>query len=114
MSEPNALEVSLDTLQFKVTQREDVTSAVTLRHPGLTDQDLAFKVRERRGARWHALLPLAFTSTRNFRSKPPTLASTWSAQTRGILAPGSSTTVSILLKDKDRQALWSTFDRLAN
>ena len=61
MSEPNALEVSLDTLQFKVTQREDVTSAVTLRHPGLTDQDLAFKVRECR-AGWIAFILLALTS----------------------------------------------------
>ncbi|KAL9189949.1 hypothetical protein ACHAXT_009624 [Thalassiosira profunda] len=88
MSDPNALEVSLDTLQFKLTHREDVTSTVTLHHPGLTDQDLAFKVKT--------------THPRKYLVRP----------NEGILAPGSSTTVSILLKDKDRQALWSTFDRL--
>ncbi|KAL3809677.1 hypothetical protein ACHAXA_004228 [Cyclostephanos tholiformis] len=31
---------------------------------------------------------------------------------KGIVAPGSTETVSILLVDKDRQVLWSTFDRL--
>ncbi|KAL7527199.1 hypothetical protein ACHAWF_002081 [Thalassiosira exigua] len=31
---------------------------------------------------------------------------------QGIVAPGSSETVSILLVDKDRQVLWSTYDRL--
>ena len=31
---------------------------------------------------------------------------------QGIVAPGSTETVSILLVDKDRQVLWSTFDRL--
>ena len=31
---------------------------------------------------------------------------------QGIVAPGGTETVSILLVDKDRQVLWSTFDRL--
>lgn len=31
---------------------------------------------------------------------------------QGIVAPGSSETISILLVDKDRQVLWSTYDRL--
>jgi hypothetical protein len=31
---------------------------------------------------------------------------------QGIVAPGSTETVSILLVDKDREVLWSTFDRL--
>ena len=31
---------------------------------------------------------------------------------QGVVAPGSSETVSILLVDKDRQVLWSTYDRL--
>lgn len=31
---------------------------------------------------------------------------------QGIVAPGSSESVSILLVDKDRQVLWSTYDRL--
>lgn len=94
---PYALEVSPDSaLQFTITrdapssERGDGSSrcVMTLTHPGLTNQHLAFKVKT--------------TQPRRYLVRP----------NQGIVAPGSSETVSILLVDKDRQVLWSTYDRL--
>lgn len=94
---PYALEVSPDSaLQFTITR--DAASSeggdgssrcvMTLTHPGLTNQHLAFKVKT--------------TQPRRYLVRP----------NQGIVAPGTSETVSILLVDKDRQVLWSTYDRL--
>mmetsp|Transcript_9789 Transcript_9789/g.17898 ORF Transcript_9789/g.17898 Transcript_9789/m.17898 type:complete len:353 (-) Transcript_9789:224-1282(-) len=93
---PYALEVSPDSaLQFTITRdpasnEGDGSSrcVMTLTHPNLTNQHLAFKVKT--------------TQPRRYLVRP----------NQGIVAPGSSETVSILLVDKDRQVLWSTYDRL--
>ncbi|KAL9188071.1 hypothetical protein ACHAXT_006449 [Thalassiosira profunda] len=92
---PYALEVSPDSsLQFTITRDppadggEGARCLMTLRHTGLTNQHLAFKVKT--------------TQPRRYLVRP----------NQGIVAPGSSETVSILLVDKDRQVLWSTYDRL--
>mmetsp|Transcript_22623 Transcript_22623/g.38760 ORF Transcript_22623/g.38760 Transcript_22623/m.38760 type:complete len:353 (+) Transcript_22623:33-1091(+) len=94
---PYALEVAPDSaLQFTITRDPpssdgaDVSSrcVMTLTHTGLTNQHLAFKVKT--------------TQPRRYLVRP----------NQGIVAPGSSETVSILLVDKDRQVLWSTYDRL--
>lgn len=61
---------------------------MTLRHTGLTNQHLAFKVKT--------------TQPRRYLVRP----------NQGIVAPGSSATISILLVEKDRQVLWSTYERL--
>lgn len=94
---PYALEVSPDSaLQFTITRDAPSSEGgdgssrcvMTLTHPGLTNQHLAFKVKT--------------TQPRRYLVRP----------NQGIVAPGSSETVSILLVDKDRQVLWSTYDRL--
>lgn len=94
---PYALEVSPESsLQFTITRDPPTTEGgdgssrcvMTLRHPGLTNGHLAFKVKT--------------TQPRRYLVRP----------NQGIVAPGSSETVSILLVDKDRQVLWSTYDRL--
>mmetsp|Transcript_13050 Transcript_13050/g.28179 ORF Transcript_13050/g.28179 Transcript_13050/m.28179 type:complete len:357 (+) Transcript_13050:171-1241(+) len=96
---PYALEVSPDSaLQFTITRDPPSNEGgdgscrcvMTLTHPGpgLTNQHLAFKVKT--------------TQPRRYLVRP----------NQGIVAPGSSETVSILLVDKDRQVLWSTYDRL--
>ncbi|KAL3761950.1 hypothetical protein ACHAWU_010127 [Discostella pseudostelligera] len=94
---PYAIEVSPDsTLQFTITNDPPTADGaegasrcvMTLRHPGLTNQHLAFKVKT--------------TQPRRYLVRP----------NQGIVAPGSSETVSILLVDKERYVLWSTYDRL--
>lgn len=94
---PYALEVSPDSaLQFTITRDPPSSEGgdgssrcvMTLTHPGLTKKHLAFKVKT--------------TQPRRYLVRP----------NQGIVAPGSSETVSILLVDKDRQVLWSTYDRL--
>ncbi|KAL7534195.1 hypothetical protein ACHAXR_005714 [Thalassiosira sp. AJA248-18] len=93
---PYALEVSPESsLQFTITRDPPANEGegasrcvMTLRHTGLTNQHLAFKVKT--------------TQPRRYLVRP----------NQGIVAPGSSETVSILLVDKDRQVLWSTYDRL--
>lgn len=94
---PYALEVSPDpSLQFTITRDPPAAEGgdgasrcvMTLSHPGLTGKHLAFKVKT--------------TQPRRYLVRP----------NQGIVAPGSSETISILLVDKDRQVLWSTYDRL--
>lgn len=94
MSQPYAVEVTPDlALQFTITRDptadpEGSRCVMTIRHPGLTNQHLAFKVKT--------------TQPRRYLVRP----------NQGIVAPGCTETVSILLVDKDRQVLWSTFERL--
>mmetsp|Transcript_29438 Transcript_29438/g.61921 ORF Transcript_29438/g.61921 Transcript_29438/m.61921 type:complete len:349 (-) Transcript_29438:334-1380(-) len=97
---PYALEVNPESaLQFTITKDPPTPNdglgdhgatrcTMTLRHPGLTNEHLAFKVKT--------------TQPRRYLVRP----------NQGIVAPGSSETVSILLVDKDRQVLWSTYDSL--
>jgi len=94
---PYALEVSPDsTLQFIITaaptnEGEEGSASrcvMTLTHRGHTNQHLVFKVKT--------------TQPRRYLVRP----------NQGIVAPGTSETVSILLVDKDRQVLWDTYSRL--
>mmetsp|Transcript_21468 Transcript_21468/g.32470 ORF Transcript_21468/g.32470 Transcript_21468/m.32470 type:complete len:346 (-) Transcript_21468:843-1880(-) len=93
---PHALEIDPESsLQFTIT-RDPATDGsdgssrctMTLRHPGHTKGYLAFKVKT--------------TQPRRYLVRP----------NQGIVAPNSSETVSILLVDKDRQVLYSTYERL--
>ncbi|KAL7446085.1 hypothetical protein ACHAXM_010103 [Skeletonema potamos] len=97
--QPYALEIDPESsLQFTITRDPSTDGSggdggssrctMTLRHPGHTKQNLAFKVKT--------------TQPRRYLVRP----------NQGIVAPNSSETVSILLVDKDRQVLWSTYDRL--
>lgn len=95
---PYALEVSPESVLTFIITRDapaDATSGegasrctMTLHHPGNTREHLAFKVKT--------------TQPRRYLVRP----------NQGLVAPGSSETVSILLVDKDRQVLLSTYDRL--
>lgn len=94
MALPYALEVSPDSaLQFTITPKAELENedssrvTMTLRNEQQTDH-LAFKVKT--------------TQPRRYLVRP----------NQGIVAPGTSETVSILLVDKDRQSLWSTYERL--
>eukprot|EP00574_Skeletonema_japonicum_P008691 CAMPEP_0201729690 /NCGR_PEP_ID=MMETSP0593-20130828/19741_1 /ASSEMBLY_ACC=CAM_ASM_000672 /TAXON_ID=267983 /ORGANISM="Skeletonema japonicum, Strain CCMP2506" /LENGTH=357 /DNA_ID=CAMNT_0048222075 /DNA_START=19 /DNA_END=1092 /DNA_ORIENTATION=+ len=92
----HALEIDPESsLQFTITRDpakdgSDGSSrcTMTLRHTGNTKGYLAFKVKT--------------TQPRRYLVRP----------NQGIVAPNSSETVSILLVDKDRQVLWSSYDRL--
>lgn len=91
-----ALEVSPDTaLSFALTRGNDDKSldgtarcVMTLTHPGNSNNYLAFKVKT--------------TQPRRYLVRP----------NQGIVAPGSSETVNILLVEKDKQMLLQSFDRL--
>ncbi|KAL7515523.1 hypothetical protein ACHAXN_013466 [Cyclotella atomus] len=94
---PYALAVSPESsLQFTITQHPqgdgDENNAsrcvLTLTHTGATKKSLAFKVKT--------------TQPRRYLVRP----------NQGIVSPNSSESISILLVDKDRQVLWSTYDRL--
>lgn len=94
-----ALEISPETtLQFTLTRSTssdgrsltDATPRCTmiLRHPGLTKEHLAFKVKT--------------TQPRRYLVRP----------NQGVVAPGTSEKVTILLVEKDKQVLLQSFDRL--
>lgn len=61
---------------------------MTLRHPNTTDAHLAFKVKT--------------TQPRRYLVRP----------NQGVIAPGESETIGIILVEKDKQSLLQTFDRL--
>ena len=93
-----ALEVSPDTsLQFVLTRtdgnadpKSDGTArcVMTLKHPGKSNNHIAFKVKT--------------TQPRRYLVRP----------NQGIVAPGSTESVTILLVEKDKQMLLQSFDRL--
>lgn len=92
-----ALEVTPDAaLKFVLTRgdggdpKSDGTArcVMTLKHPGTTESHIAFKVKT--------------TQPRRYLVRP----------NQGIVAPGSSETVAILLVEKDKQMLLQSFDRL--
>ena len=92
---PYAVEVTPDlSLQFIITGDSTANpggSRCVMRicHPGVTNQHLAFKVKT--------------TNVRRYLVRP----------NMGIVTPGCSETVSIILVDKhSRQLLWSIFERL--
>mmetsp|Transcript_5375 Transcript_5375/g.7902 ORF Transcript_5375/g.7902 Transcript_5375/m.7902 type:complete len:326 (-) Transcript_5375:281-1258(-) len=92
-TEPYALEVSpASELTFTLTRAtgQDATPrcSLTLKHPGNTDEHLAFKVKT--------------TQPRRYLVRP----------NQGLVAPGSAETISIILVDKDKQVLLQSFDRL--
>jgi len=92
-TEPHALEVSPSSeLTFTLTRAtgQDATPrcSLTLKHPGNTDEHLAFKVKT--------------TQPRRYLVRP----------NQGLVAPGSAETISIILVDKDKQVLLQSFDRL--
>ncbi len=88
-----ALDVSPETsLQFILTRNYEKGSVgtarcMTLKHPGNSDDYLAFKVKT--------------TQPRRYRVRP----------NHGIVAPGTSETVNILLVEKEKQMLLQSFDR---
>lgn len=93
----HALEVSPDTaLQFILTRgdggdpKSDGTARciMKLTHPGKTDSHIAFKVKT--------------TQPRRYLVRP----------NQGIVAPGTSESITILLVEKDKQMLLQSFDRL--
>uniref|UniRef100_A0A7S2RAX6 MSP domain-containing protein n=1 Tax=Eucampia antarctica TaxID=49252 RepID=A0A7S2RAX6_9STRA len=97
---PYALEISPDsTLQFTLTRgtANDGRSTVgestprctmSLRHPGKTKEHLAFKVKT--------------TQPRRYLVRP----------NQGVVAPGTTEKVTILLVEKDKQILLQSYDRL--
>ncbi|KAL7500315.1 hypothetical protein ACHAWT_010481 [Skeletonema menzelii] len=93
---PHALEIDPESsLQFTITRgpakdgSDDVSRCtMTLRHPGHTNKYLAFKVKT--------------TQPRRYLVRP----------NQGIVAPNSSETVTIILVGKDREVLWSSYERL--
>ena len=97
---PYALEISPDsTLQFTLTRgtANDGRSTVgestprctmSLRHPGKTKEHLAFRVKT--------------TQPRRYLVRP----------NQGVVAPGTTEKVTILLVEKDKQILLQSYDRL--
>ena len=90
-----ALEVSPENaLQFILTRNDEKNSdgtarcVMTLTHPGNSNDYLAFKVKT--------------TQPRRYLVRP----------NQGIVAPGTSETVNIVLVEKDKQMLLQSFDRL--
>lgn len=92
-----ALDVTPDSsLQFTLSRTPSSPSSdggaprctMTLRHPGRTDQHLAFKVKT--------------TQPRRYLVRP----------NQGVVAPGSQETVSILLVEKDKMILLQSYERL--
>jgi len=92
MANPShALEVNPDAeLQFSLSRSNDVAPRVTmiLNHTGKTDEHLAFKVKT--------------TQPRRYLVRP----------NQGVVSPGGSEQVSIMLVEKDKQVLLQSFDRL--
>lgn len=86
---PYALEVSPESiLTFTLNRNDEVPKCVmTLRHPGGNDA-IAFKVKT--------------TQPRRYLVRP----------NQGLVLPGQLSTVSILLVEKDKQALLQSYDRL--
>lgn len=99
---PYALNVNPDTaLQFTLTRPDSGSSSVlgsdgdgiprctmTLTHPGKTSEPLAFKVKT--------------TQPRRYLVRP----------NQGIVNPGSSETIALILVEKDKQVLLQSYDRL--
>mmetsp|Transcript_3256 Transcript_3256/g.4939 ORF Transcript_3256/g.4939 Transcript_3256/m.4939 type:complete len:322 (-) Transcript_3256:300-1265(-) len=88
---PHALDVTPHAeLQFSLSRSSDVASRVTMRlhHAGTTNEHLAFKVKT--------------TQPRRYLVRP----------NQGLVAPGGTEQVSIMLVDKDKQVLLQSFDRL--
>eukprot|EP00591_Stephanopyxis_turris_P007829 CAMPEP_0195522318 /NCGR_PEP_ID=MMETSP0794_2-20130614/20383_1 /TAXON_ID=515487 /ORGANISM="Stephanopyxis turris, Strain CCMP 815" /LENGTH=322 /DNA_ID=CAMNT_0040652047 /DNA_START=125 /DNA_END=1093 /DNA_ORIENTATION=- len=93
---PYAIEMTPDTsLQFVLTrgvgQGSDASTpkcTMTLWHPGGINEHLAFKVKT--------------TQPRRYLVRP----------NQGLIAPSGTETVSIILVDKDKQALLQSYDRL--
>lgn len=90
---PYALEVNSDTallftLTRSTTSLKNDRSVITLRHPGRTKNALAFKVKT--------------TQPRRYQVRP----------NQGIVKPGTTESVTILLIDKDRQSLLESYDTL--
>jgi len=92
MANPShALQVTPDAeLQFSLSRSNDVSPRVTmiLHHTGKTDEHLAFKVKT--------------TQPRRYLVRP----------NQGVVAPGGTEQVSIMLVEKDKQVLLQSFDRL--
>mmetsp|Transcript_28086 Transcript_28086/g.42488 ORF Transcript_28086/g.42488 Transcript_28086/m.42488 type:complete len:317 (+) Transcript_28086:91-1041(+) len=88
---PHALDVTPHAeLQFSLSRSNDVPSRVTMKlhHAGTTEEHLAFKVKT--------------TQPRRYLVRP----------NQGVVAPGGTEQVSIMLVDKDKQVLLQSFDRL--
>ncbi|EEC44714.1 predicted protein, partial [Phaeodactylum tricornutum CCAP 1055/1] len=76
-------------LRFKLSEEEQTPRCtMTLTHPGGTDEALAFKVKT--------------TQPRRYLVRP----------NQGLIKPGGSETIQILLVEKDKQALMQSFQRL--
>jgi hypothetical protein len=94
---PHALNVSPDSaLQFVLTRGDDgdgksdgsARCFMTLSHPGTSKNSIAFKVKT--------------TQPRRYLVRP----------NQGLIAPGGSEKITILLVEKDKQMLLQSFDRL--
>ncbi|CAJ1964319.1 unnamed protein product [Cylindrotheca closterium] len=86
----HVLEVNPDTqLEFVLSHSEaNPRCVMTLKHPGMSKDHIAFKVKT--------------TQPRRYLVRP----------NQGLVAPGSSASISILLVEKDKQALLQSFERL--
>jgi len=93
MTLPYALVVSPDSaLQFTITPKAELENEDSSR----------FEMKLRNEQTNHLAFKVKTTQPRRYLVRP----------NQGIVAPGSSEIVSILLVDKDRQSLWSTYERL--
>jgi len=76
-------------LHFTLSASEDTAKCtMTLRHPGSTDEHLAFKVKT--------------TQPRRYLVRP----------NQGLIAPGSTEKVAIMLVEKDKNSLLQSYERL--
>eukprot|EP00526_Cylindrotheca_closterium_P029854 CAMPEP_0113649860 /NCGR_PEP_ID=MMETSP0017_2-20120614/26513_1 /TAXON_ID=2856 /ORGANISM="Cylindrotheca closterium" /LENGTH=288 /DNA_ID=CAMNT_0000562299 /DNA_START=23 /DNA_END=889 /DNA_ORIENTATION=- /assembly_acc=CAM_ASM_000147 len=84
------LEVNPDSqLEFSLSHSEaNPRCVMTLKHPGTSKDHIAFKVKT--------------TQPRRYLVRP----------NQGLVAPGNSASISILLVEKDKQALLQSFERL--
>uniref|UniRef100_A0A7R9WSF8 MSP domain-containing protein n=1 Tax=Craspedostauros australis TaxID=1486917 RepID=A0A7R9WSF8_9STRA len=90
MTSLNSLEITPDTyLDFNLAPNELTSrTTLTLRHPGHTDDHIAYKIKT--------------TQPRRYLVRP----------NQGMIAPGGSDTVSILLIEKDKQILLQSYEKL--
>jgi len=89
-SQPNSLQLDPETeLRFLLSASEDTPRCtMTLRHSGNTDEFLAFKVKT--------------TQPRRYLVRP----------NQGLIPPGASEKVAILLVEKDKDSLLQSYERL--
>ena len=110
---PYSLDISPETeLVFNLsTQDATPRCTMTLRHKGLTDEFIAFKVNKNEDYSTHStyntnitrfVVQVKTTQPRRYLVRP----------NQGLIGPRDSESVSILLVEKDKQTLLQSFERL--